>query len=134
LAFSCGALLTTTIFHIPSQLARPRPAPSLAVSMFRTRSAVCSRTGLFAKPLSSGLTKTLFSKGELADGGAGSWSGNPTILLLPRLARSCYTSSRGTKPFLRNSPHRNRRLINMASTKDYRLLCLENPLLGKFAR
>lgn len=89
----------------------------------------------FAKPLSSGLTKTLFSKGELADGGAGSgsWSGNPTNLLLPRLARSCYTSSRGTKPkpFLRNSPHRNRRLINMAFTKDYRLLCLENPLLGK---
>jgi hypothetical protein len=67
---------------------------------------------------------------------------NPTILLPRLLALSYYCSStpippihkkRGTNtnPFHHISPHHTRRLSNMASTKEYRLLCLENPLLGK---
>ncbi|KAJ4304083.1 adenosine kinase [Collariella sp. IMI 366227] len=98
--------------------------------MFRTGSAVCSRAGVFAKPLSSGLSKTFLS---LADGGSGHL--NPTNLL-PRLCSSWASSTasvqnlkRGTNPFNRNLAHHNRRLSNMASTKEYRLLCLENPLL-----
>jgi hypothetical protein len=97
--------------------------------MFRTGSAVCSGSGCFAKPLYSGLTKTF------SDGGS---SFNPTIWL-PRLSISSYCSptslqKRGTKPLHNTTPHRNRQFSNMSSTKEYRLLCLENPLLGKCAR
>jgi hypothetical protein len=97
--------------------------------MFRVGSAVCSNFGFFAKSLTSGFTKSAF-----AEHGGSSFQ-NPTISL-PRIRIISWCSStqqkRGTNPFRYNSLHRTRRLSNMASTKEYRLLCLENPLLGEF--
>lgn len=98
--------------------------------MFRIGPVNCSSS--FAKPLyySGFITKRLFLKGEFADGGRL----NPTILL-PRLSVSfspASTSKRGTNPFHYSSPRHNQRLSKMASTKEFRLLCLENPLLGKY--
>jgi hypothetical protein len=94
--------------------------------MFRVGSAVCSNFGFFAKSLTSGFTKSAF-----AEHGGSSFQ-NPTISL-PRIRIISWCSStqqkRGTNPFRYNSLHRTRRLSNMASTKEYRLLCLENPLL-----
>lgn len=99
--------------------------------MFRTASAACFRTVSHAKPFCS--EKTALAKEGLSDGPGL----NPTVWL-PRLCVSCRCPThkvpvRGTNPpaFHSTSPHRSRRSSIMASTKEYRLLCLENPLLGK---
>ena len=102
--------------------------------MFRAGSAYLRSVVANAKPLSPGLTKTCFSKGELSDGGR--IAGYPTIFLLPRLCLLTGAArSRGINPFCyripaSTTPQHIRRLSTMASTKQYRLLCLENPLLG----
>src|SRR5687767_12150819 len=100
----------TTIFVV-------KPTPELvssAVNMFRTRSATCSGSSFFAKPLFSDPTRAFSAQGKLADGGL-----NPASRL-PRLFLSCYPlnpqQKRGTNPFYRNHLHQNRRLSNMAST------------------
>lgn len=102
--------------------------------MYRAGSANLRSVVANAKPLSLGLAKSYSSKGELSDGGR--IASNPTTYLLPRLCLwTGAVRSRGINPFCSRisastTPQHIRRLSTMASTKQYRLLCLENPLLG----
>jgi len=70
-----------------------------------------------------------FCKQAKADGGSGR---SPTIHL-PRLAVKFFSSNiqQQHRKSLRIEPTVRRISSKMAATKDYRLLCLENPLLGK---
>ena len=70
-----------------------------------------------------------FCKQAKADGGS---SRSPTIHL-PRLAVNFFPSNiqQQHRKSFRIEPTVRRISSKMAATKDYRLLCLENPLLGK---
>lgn len=89
--------------------------------MFKMTAACCLRS--LARP-ASGNSSGPSANGQLP------MAVNPTIQSVPRPIEKIFLQQR--RNHFSNAPHRKHFSRKMAATKDYRLVCLENPLLGMF--